>query len=94
MQQSSQSSAQDSTSARKIHFSPKMPAGVSWSSYLKMFAASLLAMCAGAEVVHRYYRPDLRIPEIPPKPGELKTELLGLKERQQEHQNSTVPRTL
>ncbi|XP_005206535.1 ubiquinol-cytochrome c reductase complex assembly factor 6 isoform X1 [Bos taurus] len=74
--------------------SPKMPAGVSWSSYLKMFAASLLAMCAGAEVVHRYYRPDLRIPEIPPKPGELKTELLGLKERQQEHQNSTVPRTL
>ena len=36
-----------------------MPAGVSWSSYLKMFAASLLAMCAGAEVVHRYYRPDL-----------------------------------
>ncbi|TEA22637.1 hypothetical protein DBR06_SOUSAS14710030, partial [Sousa chinensis] len=36
-----------------------MPAGVSWTSYLKMFAASLLAMCAGAEVVHRYYRPDL-----------------------------------
>ena len=38
---------------------PTMPAGVSWTSYLKMFAASLLAMCAGAEVVHRYYRPDL-----------------------------------
>nr|XP_051701808.1 uncharacterized protein LOC100342621 isoform X5 [Oryctolagus cuniculus] len=36
-----------------------MPAGVSWPTYLKMFAASLLAMCAGAEVVHRYYRPDL-----------------------------------
>ena len=51
-------------------------------------------MCAGAEVVHRYYRPDLTIPEIPPKPGELKTELLGLKERQQELQNSTLPRTL
>ncbi|XP_014447305.1 uncharacterized protein C12orf73 homolog [Tupaia chinensis] len=61
-----------------------MPAGVPWSTYVKMFAASLLAMCAGAEVVHRYYRPDLTIPEIPPKPGELKTELLGLKERQQE----------
>ncbi|XP_006871183.1 PREDICTED: uncharacterized protein C12orf73 homolog [Chrysochloris asiatica] len=60
-----------------------MPAGVSWPTYLKMFTASLLAMCAGAEVVHRYYRPDLTIPEIPPKPGELKTEFLGLKERQQ-----------
>ncbi|KAM9073449.1 ubiquinol-cytochrome c reductase complex assembly factor 6 isoform 1-T1 [Megaptera novaeangliae] len=71
-----------------------MPAGVSWTSYLKMFAASLLAMCAGAEVVHRYYRPDLTIPEIPPKPGELKTELLGLKERQHEPQNSSLPRTL
>lgn len=38
---------------------PTMPAGVSWATYLKMFAASLLAMCAGAEVVHRYYLPDL-----------------------------------
>ncbi|XP_063502715.1 uncharacterized protein LOC129010218 isoform X2 [Pongo pygmaeus] len=36
-----------------------MPAGVPMSTYLKMLAASLLAMCAGAEVVHRYYRPDL-----------------------------------
>ncbi|XP_012873436.1 PREDICTED: uncharacterized protein C12orf73 homolog [Dipodomys ordii] len=63
-----------------------MPAGVSWPSYLKMLAASLLAMCAGAQVVHRYYRPDLTIPEIPPKPGELKTELLGLKERQHKPQ--------
>ncbi|XP_075407194.1 ubiquinol-cytochrome c reductase complex assembly factor 6 [Tenrec ecaudatus] len=60
-----------------------MPAGVPWPTYLKMFTASLLSMCAGAEVVHRYYQPDLTIPEIPPKPGELKTELLGLKERQQ-----------
>uniref|UniRef100_A0A8D2CQS7 Ubiquinol-cytochrome c reductase complex assembly factor 6 n=1 Tax=Sciurus vulgaris TaxID=55149 RepID=A0A8D2CQS7_SCIVU len=59
-----------------------MPAGVPMSSYLKMFAASLLAMLAGAEAVHRYYRPDLTIPDIPPKPGELRTELLGLKERQ------------
>ncbi|KAM6214314.1 ubiquinol-cytochrome c reductase complex assembly factor 6 [Rhynchocyon petersi] len=61
-----------------------MPAGVPWPTYLKMLAASLLAMCAGAEVVHRYYRPDLTIPEIPPKRGELKTELLGLKETQHE----------
>ncbi|XP_006740282.1 ubiquinol-cytochrome c reductase complex assembly factor 6 [Mirounga angustirostris] len=65
-----------------------MPAGVSWATYLKMFAASLLTMCAGAEAVHRYYRPDLTIPEIPPKPGEIKTELLGLKKRQHEPQIS------
>ncbi|XP_037016340.1 protein BRAWNIN [Artibeus jamaicensis] len=79
-----------------------MPAGVPWTSYAKMMAASLLSMFAGAEVVHRYYRPDLTIPEIPPKPGELKTELLGLKERehelqtsqQQKPQNATMPRTL
>uniref|UniRef100_A0A452GPX4 Uncharacterized protein n=1 Tax=Gopherus agassizii TaxID=38772 RepID=A0A452GPX4_9SAUR len=58
-----------------------MPAGASWPRYLKMLSASILAMFAGAEVVHRYYRPDLTIPEIPPKPGELKTELLGLKQR-------------
>lgn len=60
-----------------------MPAGVSWPRYIKMFGASMLAMLAGAEVVHRYYRPDLTIPEVPPKAGELRTELLGLKERNQ-----------
>ncbi|XP_032282032.1 uncharacterized protein C12orf73-like [Phoca vitulina] len=65
-----------------------MPVGVSWATYLKMFAASLLTMCARAEAVHRYYRPDLTIPEIPPKPGEIKTELLGLKKRQHEPQIS------
>lgn len=36
-----------------------MPAGVSWPRYLRMLGASILAMFAGAEVVHRYYRPDL-----------------------------------
>lgn len=36
-----------------------MPAGVPWATYLKMFTASLLAMFAGSQVVHRYYRPDL-----------------------------------
>ncbi|XP_061867270.1 ubiquinol-cytochrome c reductase complex assembly factor 6 [Colius striatus] len=65
-----------------------MPAGVPWPTYLKTLAASMLAMFAGAEVVHRYYRPDLSIPEIPPKPGELKTELLGLKPRSSQVQNS------
>lgn len=89
-----------------------MPAGVSWPRYLSMFGASVLAMFAGAEFVHQYYRPDLvvfqdsiafythinscldnkliiltfalqTIPETPPKPGELRTELLGLKTRQE-----------
>ncbi|KAL1774860.1 hypothetical protein HispidOSU_005607 [Sigmodon hispidus] len=65
-----------------------MPGGVPWFAYLKMVSSSLLAMCAGAQVVHWYYRPDLTIPEIPPKPGELKTELLGLKERHHKPQVS------
>lgn len=36
-----------------------MPGGVPWSAYLKMLSSSLLAMCAGAQMVHWYYRPDL-----------------------------------
>ncbi|XP_077066849.1 ubiquinol-cytochrome-c reductase complex assembly factor 6 [Siphateles boraxobius] len=59
-----------------------MPAGVSWPRYLRMFAASVLSMFAGAQVVHQYYRPDLTIPDVPPKPGELQTELLGLKDKE------------
>ncbi|XP_054633788.1 ubiquinol-cytochrome-c reductase complex assembly factor 6 [Dunckerocampus dactyliophorus] len=59
-----------------------MPAGVSWARYLRMYGASILAMFAGAQVVHQYYLPDLSIPEIPPKPGELQTELLGFKVRE------------
>ncbi|GLD61561.1 uncharacterized protein AKAME5_001335600 [Lates japonicus] len=61
----------------------KMPAGVSWPRYLRMFSASVLAMFAGAQVVHQYYLPDLSIPEIPPKPGELQTELRGYKVREE-----------
>ncbi|KAJ1163594.1 hypothetical protein NDU88_004051 [Pleurodeles waltl] len=61
-----------------------MPAGVSWTRYLKMLTASVLSMFAGAEVVHRYYRPDLTIPDVPPNPGELRTELLGVKAHQTE----------
>ncbi|XP_070764065.1 ubiquinol-cytochrome-c reductase complex assembly factor 6 [Enoplosus armatus] len=60
-----------------------MPAGVSWPRYLRMFGASVLAMFAGAQVVHQYYIPDLSTPEIPPKPGDLQTELLGYKARQE-----------
>ncbi|XP_051238339.1 protein brawnin [Dicentrarchus labrax] len=60
-----------------------MPAGVSWPQYLRMFSASLLSMFAGAQVVHQYYLPDLSIPEVPPKPGELKTELRGYQAREE-----------
>ncbi|XP_049929068.1 protein brawnin [Epinephelus moara] len=60
-----------------------MPAGVSWPRYLRMFGASILAMFAGAQVVHQYYLPDLTIPEVPPKPGELQTELRGYKVREE-----------
>ncbi|XP_029009841.1 ubiquinol-cytochrome-c reductase complex assembly factor 6 [Betta splendens] len=60
-----------------------MPAGVSWPRYLRMLGSSLLAMFAGAQVVHQYYLPDLSIPEIPPKPGELQTELQGYRVRQE-----------
>ncbi|XP_044771140.1 protein BRAWNIN-like [Neomonachus schauinslandi] len=67
---------------------PTVPAGVSWATSPKTFAASLLTRCARAEAVHGYYRQDLTIPEIPPKPGELKRELWGLKKRQHEPQIS------
>ncbi|XP_077328255.1 ubiquinol-cytochrome c reductase complex assembly factor 6 [Lithobates pipiens] len=66
-----------------------MPAGVSWPQYLKMLSASLLSMLAGAELVHRYYRPDLSVPEIPPKPGELKTQLLGITQSKETKQESS-----
>ncbi|KAM4573722.1 ubiquinol-cytochrome-c reductase complex assembly factor 6 [Odontesthes bonariensis] len=60
-----------------------MPAGVSWSRYLRMVGACMLSMFAGAQVVHQYYLPDLTIPEVPPKPGELRTELRGYKVREE-----------
>lgn len=34
-----------------------MPAGVSMPRYLAFFAASMLSMFAGAQVVHHYYKP-------------------------------------
>lgn len=94
-----------------------MPSGVSWPRYIRMLGSSVLAMFAGAQLVHLYYLPDLvwelstvvlssvvlythwfwlsccstfffsfpvicqSIPEVPPKPGELRTELLGYKLR-------------
>lgn len=60
-----------------------MPAGVSWARYARMLGASVLAMFLGAQAVHQYYLPDLSIPETPPHPGELRTELRGYKMRQE-----------
>ncbi|KAM8974376.1 ubiquinol-cytochrome c reductase complex assembly factor 6 [Pelodytes ibericus] len=65
-----------------------MPAGVSWPRYLKVIGACMLSMFAGAELVHRYYRPDLSVPDVPPKPGELKTELFGLTAREKKPERS------
>nr|XP_055179859.1 ubiquinol-cytochrome-c reductase complex assembly factor 6-like [Nyctereutes procyonoides] len=65
-----------------------MPAGVSWATFLKTFAASLLTMCAEAKGVQRYHRLDLTILEIPPKPGEFKMKLLGMKKTHHEPQVS------
>lgn len=40
-----------------------MPAGVSWSEYLRFATAALLSMFAGSQTVHMYYRPldDLEV---------------------------------
>lgn len=40
-------------------------------------------MFAGAQAVHQYYLPDLSVPDIPPKPGELWTELRGYRLREE-----------
>lgn len=34
-----------------------MPAGVSWPTYLKFFAASMVSMMLGAQAVHECYHP-------------------------------------
>jgi len=34
-----------------------MPAGVSWTTYLKFTISGGLSMFAGSQVVHAYYRP-------------------------------------
>ncbi|KAH8396285.1 hypothetical protein KR222_007363, partial [Zaprionus bogoriensis] len=40
-----------------------MPAGVSWSQYIKFLGSAMLAMMAGSQAVHLYYKPldDLRV---------------------------------
>ncbi|KAF3855187.1 hypothetical protein F7725_023242 [Dissostichus mawsoni] len=67
-------SASERTEEETLNKSVKMPAGVSWPRYLRMLGASMLSMFAGAQ---------LSIPETPPKPGELITELQGYKLRQE-----------
>ena len=52
-----------------------MPFGLTKRKYFTVFCAYVLSTFAGAEIVHRYYSPDLSIPTIPPKKGELKTKL-------------------
>ena len=52
-----------------------MPYGVTWNFYIKTLASNFAAMLAGNQLVHMWYSPDLSIPEIPPKKGELHTRL-------------------
>lgn len=57
----------------------EMPAGVSWARYLRMMGASVLAMFAGAQVVHQYYLPDLvscNFPTPSPLPAGIDTTAL------------------
>ncbi|XP_017853079.1 uncharacterized protein C12orf73 homolog [Drosophila busckii] len=39
-----------------------MPAGVSWGQYLKFMGSALLAMMAGSQAVHMYYKPLQDLP--------------------------------
>ncbi|XP_034258686.1 ubiquinol-cytochrome-c reductase complex assembly factor 6 [Pantherophis guttatus] len=55
-----------------------MPAGVSWPKYLKILTAAFLSMLAGAQTVHKFYKPDLTS-DIPLEAGELRTEMPSLK---------------
>lgn len=41
-----------------------MPAGVSWSTYLKHFSVAMIFMMAGAQSVHLVYRPLENLDEI------------------------------
>lgn len=34
-----------------------MPAGVSWSTYLKFMTAAMVSMVAGSQTVHHIYKP-------------------------------------
>lgn len=52
-----------------------MPFGMTTGKYVRIVSSYIIATFAGAELVHRYYSPDLSIPRIPPKKGELKTKL-------------------
>uniref|UniRef100_A0A8D2AGL5 Uncharacterized protein n=1 Tax=Sciurus vulgaris TaxID=55149 RepID=A0A8D2AGL5_SCIVU len=40
-------------------------AGVPLTAYLEMLVSTLLVIFVGAKAVHRYYRPDLTVPDIP-----------------------------
>ena len=52
-----------------------MPYGVTWSHYFKTLLSGFVAMSVGSQIVHLWYSPDLTIPEVPPKKGELHTKL-------------------
>ncbi|XP_061896659.1 uncharacterized protein LOC133645801 isoform X1 [Entelurus aequoreus] len=65
-----------------------MPAGVSWTRYLRMYGASMLALFAGAQVVHQYYLPDLVVRESVTQTGS------GVAESPVSHCSQLCPRRL
>ncbi|KAH8387948.1 hypothetical protein KR093_010445, partial [Drosophila rubida] len=40
-----------------------MPAGVSWGQYMKFLGSAMLAMMAGSQAVHLYFKPLDDLPE-------------------------------
>ncbi|XP_030569554.1 uncharacterized protein C12orf73 homolog [Drosophila novamexicana] len=57
-----------------------MPAGVSWGQYMKFLGSAMLAMMAGSQAVHLYYKPLEDLPvyiererhQLEPPPGDTK----------------------
>lgn len=41
-----------------------MPAGVSWSEYIKFFVSAMVSMAAGSQLVHMYYKPLKDLPDF------------------------------
>ncbi|XP_023161249.1 uncharacterized protein C12orf73 homolog [Drosophila hydei] len=55
-----------------------MPAGVSWGQYMKFLGSAMLAMMAGSQAVHLYFKP---LDDLP---------VYIEKERQQQKEQDTV----
>lgn len=67
-----------------------MPAGATWSVYIRYMTAAMLSMFAGAQVVHSYYRPLDDLEELIKKEKEaLLREQESVKAIQETHKKSS-----